>query len=40
MLPWLKVIADEHGVETDLLRGAGEIQKLFGPELLGRSLVP
>jgi hypothetical protein len=39
MLPRLKVVADEHGVEPDRLRGAGKIEQFVGTELLSRRFV-
>ena len=39
VLPGLEVVADEHGVEADLLRGAGKIEQLVRPELLSGRLV-
>ncbi len=37
--PWLKVIADEHAVETAFLGRDGEIEKLARAELLCRRFV-
>src|ERR1700754_3199127 len=39
VLPWLKVVADEDRIETDLLGKAREAQQLARRELLRRSLV-
>ena len=37
--PRLEMIADEHGLEADLFREAGEVEQLARGELLGRRLV-
>jgi hypothetical protein len=39
VLPRLKVVADEDGVEAGVLRQARELQQLARPELFGRRLV-
>ena len=37
--PRLKMIADEHGIETELLGENGKIEKFLRPELFRRGLV-
>jgi hypothetical protein len=39
VLPRLKVIADENGIEPDFFRDAGKIKERCGGELLGRGFV-
>jgi hypothetical protein len=39
VLPWLKVVADEDRIETDLLGKTREAQQIGRRELLGRRLV-
>src|SRR5690242_19071439 len=39
MLPWLKMVADEDGIEADLLGKTREAQQLARRELLRRCLV-
>jgi hypothetical protein len=39
MLPRLEVIADEHRIESDGFRLAGEVEQLCRRELFGRRLV-
>jgi hypothetical protein len=39
VVPWLKVIADEHRIEPDFLGKTGEAQQLARRELFRRCLV-